>query len=65
LPVLYFKHVNLDKFESRSYDGISLGYTPHGRSYCVFNLETNTLLSHVMGPSMRLLLVLVLFLACR
>jgi hypothetical protein len=24
---------NLDKFESRSSDGILLGYTPHGRSY--------------------------------
>jgi hypothetical protein len=33
---------NLDKFESRSFDGILLGYTPHGRSYRVFNLETNT-----------------------
>jgi hypothetical protein len=32
---------NLDKFESRSYDGILLGYTPHDRSYRVFNLETN------------------------
>jgi hypothetical protein len=32
----------LDKFESRSSDGILLGYTPHGRSYRVFNLETNT-----------------------
>jgi hypothetical protein len=28
-----FKHGNLDKFESRSSDGILLGYTPHGRSY--------------------------------
>jgi hypothetical protein len=36
------KHGNLDKFESRSSDGILLGYTPHGRSYRVFNLETNT-----------------------
>jgi hypothetical protein len=36
------KHENLDKFESRSSDGILLGYTPHGRSYRVFNLETNT-----------------------
>jgi transposase InsO family protein len=27
------KHGNLDKFESRSFDGILLGYTPHGRSY--------------------------------
>jgi hypothetical protein len=34
---------NLDKFESHSFDGILLGYTPHGRSYQVFNLETNTI----------------------
>jgi hypothetical protein len=33
---------NLDKFESRSFDGIFLGYTPHGRSYRVYNVETNT-----------------------
>jgi hypothetical protein len=33
---------NLDKFECRSSDGILLSYTPHGRSYRVFNLETNT-----------------------
>jgi hypothetical protein len=33
---------NLDKFESRSYDGIFLGYTPNDRSYSLFNLETNT-----------------------
>jgi hypothetical protein len=37
------KHGNLDKFESRSSDGIFLGYTPHARSYRVFNLETNTI----------------------
>jgi hypothetical protein len=36
------KHGNLDKFESRSFDGILLGYTPHGRSYIVYNFETNT-----------------------
>jgi hypothetical protein len=36
------KRGNLGKFESRSSDGILLGYTPHGRSYRVFNLETNT-----------------------
>jgi hypothetical protein len=36
------KYGNLDKFESRASDGILLGYTPHGRSYRVFNLETNT-----------------------
>jgi hypothetical protein len=33
---------NLDKFESRSFDGILLGYTPCGRSYRVYNLVTNT-----------------------
>jgi hypothetical protein len=32
------KHVNLDKFESHSSAGILLGYTPHARSYHVFNL---------------------------
>jgi hypothetical protein len=31
----------LDKFESRSSDGIFLGYTHRGRSYRVLNLETN------------------------
>jgi hypothetical protein len=33
---------NLDNFESRSSDGILLGYTPRGRSYGVFNLDNNT-----------------------
>jgi hypothetical protein len=33
---------NLDKFVSRSFYDILLGYTPHGRSYRVYNLETNT-----------------------
>jgi hypothetical protein len=37
------KYGNLDKFESRSFDGILLGYTPHGRSYRVYNFETNTI----------------------
>jgi hypothetical protein len=37
------KHANLDKFESRSFDGILLEYTPHGRSYRVYNFETNTI----------------------
>jgi hypothetical protein len=32
------KRGNLDKFESRSFDSILLGYTPHGRSYRVCNL---------------------------
>jgi hypothetical protein len=36
------KHGNLKKFESHSSNGILLGYTPHGRSYRVFNFETNT-----------------------
>jgi hypothetical protein len=35
---------NLDKFKSRSFDSILLGYTPHGRSYRVYNLETNTII---------------------
>jgi hypothetical protein len=33
---------NLDKFESRSFNGILLGYTPHDRSYRLYNHETNT-----------------------
>jgi hypothetical protein len=35
------KRNNLDKFESCSSDSILLGYTPHDKSYRVFNLETN------------------------
>jgi hypothetical protein len=31
------------QFESRSFDDILLGYTPHGRSYRVYNFETNTI----------------------
>jgi hypothetical protein len=37
------KHDNLDKFESRSFDGILLGYTPHGKTYRGYNFETNTI----------------------
>jgi hypothetical protein len=37
------KRGNLNKFESRSFDDILLGYTPHGRSYRVYNIETNTI----------------------
>jgi hypothetical protein len=33
---------NLDKFESRSFNDILLGNTPHGRSYRVYNFDTNT-----------------------
>jgi hypothetical protein len=36
------KRGNLNKFEFHSFDGIFLGYSPHGRSYRVYNLETNT-----------------------
>jgi hypothetical protein len=32
---------NLDNFESRSFDSILLGYTPHGKSYRQYNIETN------------------------
>jgi hypothetical protein len=35
---------NLDNFESRSFDGILFGYTPHGRSYRVYIFETNTVI---------------------
>jgi hypothetical protein len=38
------KYGNLDKFESRSFDGILLGYTPHGRSYRVYIFDTNTII---------------------
>jgi hypothetical protein len=38
------KRENLDKFESRSFDGILLGYTPHGGSDRVYSFETNTVL---------------------
>jgi hypothetical protein len=37
------KHGNIYKFESHSSDDILLGYTPHDRSYRVFNIETNTI----------------------
>jgi hypothetical protein len=36
------KCANLDKFDSHSFDDILLGYTPHDRSYRVYNFETNT-----------------------
>ena len=35
------KQGNLDKSESRSSDGIFLGYASHSRAYRVLNLETN------------------------
>jgi transposase InsO family protein len=38
------KYENLDKFESRSFDGILLRYTPHSKSYRVYSFETNTII---------------------
>jgi hypothetical protein len=38
------KHGNIDKFESRSFDGMFLGYTPHGKSYRVYSFESNTVI---------------------
>jgi hypothetical protein len=35
------KKGRLDKFESRSSDGIFLGYASHSREFCVLNLDTN------------------------
>jgi hypothetical protein len=35
------KCCNLDKFESHYFNDILLGYIPHGRSYRVYNVETN------------------------
>jgi hypothetical protein len=35
------KQGNLDKFESRSSDGIFLGYASYSHAYRVLNLETN------------------------
>jgi hypothetical protein len=35
---------NLDNFESCSFDGILLGYTPYGRSYQIYNFETNIII---------------------
>jgi hypothetical protein len=41
---------NLDKFESRSFDGILRGYTAHDRSFRVFNFETNTVVESFDVP---------------
>jgi hypothetical protein len=38
------KQGNLDKFESRSSDGVFLGYALHSRAYRVLNLETNRIM---------------------
>jgi hypothetical protein len=57
------KHGNLDKFESRSSDGILLGYTPHGRACRVFNLETNTVVESCDVTFDELLIVCVMSLS--
>jgi hypothetical protein len=38
---IHKKGKKLDKFESRSVDGIFFGYASHSRAYRVLNLETN------------------------
>jgi hypothetical protein len=38
------RYGNFDKFESHSFDDILLGYTSYGRSYRVYNLETNIII---------------------
>jgi hypothetical protein len=38
------KQGNLNKFESRSSDGVFLGYALHSHAYRVFNLETNIIM---------------------
>jgi hypothetical protein len=48
MQVLYFKCGNLDKFKSRSSDGILLHYTPHDRFIVCLTLRLTPLLSYVM-----------------
>jgi hypothetical protein len=57
------KYGNLDKFESRSFDGILLGYTHHGRSYRVYNFETNTVVESCDVTFDEMLLVLMVTLS--
>jgi hypothetical protein len=38
---IILKKGRLDKFESRSSDGIFLGYASHSRAFRVLNLDTN------------------------
>jgi hypothetical protein len=40
------KQRNLDKFESRSFDGVFLDYALHYRAYRVLNLETNHIIEN-------------------
>jgi hypothetical protein len=54
------KRDTLDKFESRSSDCILLDYTPHVRSYKVFNFETNIIVESCNVTFDKLLLVLVM-----
>jgi hypothetical protein len=57
------KRGNLNKFESRSSDGILLGYTPHGKSYRVFNLQTKTVVESCDVTFDKTALVLVMSLS--
>jgi hypothetical protein len=57
------KYGNLDKFESRSFDGILLGYTPHDRSYRVYNFKTNTVVESCDVTFDEMLLVLMVTLS--
>ena len=40
------KRGNLDKFESRSSNDIFVGYSTHGHSYRIYNLDTNTIVEY-------------------
>jgi hypothetical protein len=51
------KQINLVIFESRSSDGVFLGYALHSRPYRVLNLETNCVMETYEELSMRLRLV--------
>jgi hypothetical protein len=57
------KHGNLDKFESRSFDDILLGYTLMADIIGFIMLRLTSLLNHVMLPSTRLLLILMVSLS--
>jgi hypothetical protein len=57
------KHRNLDIFESRSSDGVFLGYALHSRPYRVFHLESNRIMETCEELSMRLRLVHPLYLS--
>jgi hypothetical protein len=47
------KKGRLDKFESRSSDGIFLGYASHSRAFRVLNLDINLVMETCEGPIRR------------